>query len=84
VRYLDSAFKHGVVVEDIAHALRFPLRLVNLDDSKTLILGPGRAGHLLEVVAVDLDEGDDPRVIHAMAMRPKFRDYLTHGGGNHE
>lgn len=36
MRYLDSACKHGVVVEDIAHALRFPLRLINLDDSRTL------------------------------------------------
>jgi hypothetical protein len=33
---------------------------VNLDASKTLILGSGRGGHLLEVVAVNLDEGDDP------------------------
>jgi hypothetical protein len=81
VRYLDSALKHGIVVEDIAHALRFPLRLVPLDDSKTLVLGPDRTGQPLEVVAIDLDDGDDPRVIHAMTMRPKFRNYLTHGGG---
>ena len=84
MRYLGSSAKHGIVAEDIEHAMRFPLRLIRLDDSKTLILGPGRTGQLLEIVAVDLDDGDDQRVIHAMAMRPKFRNYLAHGGGSHE
>jgi uncharacterized DUF497 family protein len=75
VRYLESALKHGVTVEDIAHVLRLPLRLAALDESRTLILGPDQAGRLLEIVAADVD-GDDPRVIHAMPIRPKFHHYL--------
>jgi hypothetical protein len=78
VRYLDSSHKHGIAVEDITHALRRPLRLAELDDAKTLVIGPDRTGQLLEVVVADMD-GDDPRVIHAMTLRPKFRDYLQRG-----
>lgn len=78
MRFLGSSRKHGIAVEDIAHAVRLPVRVVELDEDKTLVLGPDRVGRLLEVVVVDVD-GDDPRVIHAMELRPAFRDYLRRG-----
>lgn len=58
----DSARKHGVPDEDITHAVRNPIRLV--------------AGCFLEVVVLDDDPDEEPVIIHAMALRPKFRDYL--------
>lgn len=77
MRYLDSARKHGVADEDITHALRLPLRVIELDEVKTLVIGPDQTGRFLELVVADL-EGDDPRVIHAMPIRPKF---IKHLGG---
>ena len=70
-----SAHKHGITTEDIHHALSLPLALVDQGEGLTLILGPARNGRMLELVVVDLDT-DDARVIHAMAMRPKFARYL--------
>ena len=46
-----------------------------MDDDLTMLIGPARDGQLLEVGIVDLD-GDDPVVIHAMALRKKFRRFL--------
>jgi hypothetical protein len=40
-----------------------------------MLIGPGADGALLEIGVLDLD-GDDPVVIHAMALRPKFRRFL--------
>lgn len=61
--------------EDIRHALRQAMAQVDREDGQTLVLGPDRAGRMLELVVIDRD-GDRARVIHAMAMRPAFRRYL--------
>ncbi len=71
----DSARKHGVPDDDIAHAVRNPMRLV-ANEGRTLVIGPDRAGRLLEVVVLDDDPDEEPVIIHAMALRPKFRNYL--------
>lgn len=42
---------------------------------RELRLGPDRAGNLLEIVVLLLDNGDE-LVIHAMRMRLKYRDLL--------
>jgi hypothetical protein len=42
---------------------------------RELRLGPDRAGNLLEVVVLLLDDGDE-LVIHAMRMRPRYRGLL--------
>ena len=34
------------------------------------------SGRLLEIVILDDDSNEAPVVIHAMPLRPKFRDYL--------
>lgn len=40
-----------------------------------MLIGPGAEGQLLEIGVLDLD-GADPVVIHAMELRPRFRDLL--------
>ncbi len=39
-----------------------------------LVLGPDRAGNLLELVVLDRPQG--PGVMHAMPMRAKYRPLL--------
>lgn len=72
----DSARKHGVADEDMLHALRLPLRLVRQGDDRVLYIGADADGRLLEIVVLDA-ESDEPAVIHAMPLRPKFYRYLA-------
>jgi len=71
----ESARKHGVSDEDIDHAVRNPLRMVP-SEGRDLVIGADRAGRLLEVVVLDDDPREEPVVIHAMPLRPKFHHYL--------
>ena len=64
-----------MVDEDIEHALTHALVLAELDDDKTLYLGPDRSSNLLEVVVVIRQEAP-ALVIHAMAMRRQYEPYL--------
>jgi hypothetical protein len=52
---------------------------VPLDDDgpprRELRLGPAVSGNLLEIVVLLLDDGTE-LIIHAMRMRPKYRDLL--------
>jgi len=75
VQIADSARKHGVLDEDMLHALRNPLRVVD-GSGRELIIGADRTGRLLEVVVLDDDPAEEPVVIHAMSLRPKFHNYL--------
>ncbi|MGZ8749387.1 MAG: hypothetical protein ACXWYP_00770 [Pseudonocardia sp.] len=76
-----SARKHGVADEDALHAAgRFLVAYLLSDEGRggprrELRLGPDRAGNLLEVVVLLLDDGDE-LVIHAMRMRPRYRGLL--------
>lgn len=76
---LRSAFRHGVVDEDIQHAVRGALVIdeIGEDPTRYLVLGPDRAGNLLELVVLDRPQG--PSVIHAMGMRPKYQSLLPRG-----
>jgi hypothetical protein len=76
---LRSAFRHGILAEDIDHVLRNALAVdeVGEDPTRYLVLGPDRAGRLLEVVVMDRPQG--PAVIHAMGMRPTYRRLLPKG-----
>lgn len=71
----DSARMHGVRDADIEHVLRNPLPVV-AGDGRDLVVGADRPGRLLEVVILDDDPNEEPVVIHAMQLRPKFHDYL--------
>ena len=65
-----SALKHGVGEKDIMHAYRNPLRVWDLGDGFTMMIGPNQAAIILEVGYV---EGVEAVVIvHAMRAREKF------------
>lgn len=72
-----SARKHHVPDEDIVHAFRNALRLVEWEyqgQEQLLVIGPARDGTLLELIALPAEDPD--RIIHADWLRPKFYDYL--------
>jgi hypothetical protein len=65
-----SALKHGLGEEEILHAYRNPVRIWDLGEGFTMIVGPNAAAIFLEVGYVD---GDTAVVIvHAMRAREKF------------
>ena len=60
---------------DICHAVRTAMRWVVKDQDLRMLIGPASDGALLEIGILDID-GDDPVVIHAMPLRPKFYRFL--------
>ena len=65
-----SALKHGVSEEDIIHAYRNPVRVWDLGDGFTMIVGPNQAAIFLEVGYI---QGEQVHVVvHAMPAREKF------------
>lgn len=65
-----SALKHGLDKDGILHAYRNPVRVWDLGEGFTLIVGPNQAAIFLEVGYVD---GEQTNVIvHAMLARKKF------------
>ena len=76
------ARKHGIDDEDIWHAVRNMVRTVSESDDLIMVIGPARDGTLLEIGILG-PATDDPVVIHAMALRPKFQMFLrTRGDRN--
>ena len=75
--FRESAFKHGVTVEAIEHAIdNWMYWHDNINETpNALILGPDPAGNILEVLAEPL--GDELTVFHAMKARPKFLELLA-------
>lgn len=65
-----SARRHGVDDETILHAFDNPVRVEELDEGLTMLIGPDRGGNLSEVGVVAADEG--PVVVHAMPARPRY------------
>lgn len=80
-----SARKHGVADEDAVHAAERFLVAYSLSDEdqvgprRELRLGPDRAGNVLEIVLLLLDDGEE-LVIHAMRMRSKYTGLLPYTG----
>src|SRR3954465_13167514 len=66
---MQHALRHAHVVEELAE-----------DPVRYLVLGPDRAGNLLELVVLDRPQG--PAIIHAMAMRPQYRGLLSRERGS--
>jgi hypothetical protein len=79
-----SAGKHGFDDTTIAHAVDHAIVVVDLepdsDPPRVLASGPDRAGNLLKVIWVELDDG--PMVIHVMTLRPAFHDLLPKAEDN--
>jgi hypothetical protein len=65
-----SALRHGVSEETIVHAFNNPIRVEELEEGLTMLVGPDPAGNVYEVGVVSSDEG--PVVVHAMPSRPKY------------
>lgn len=80
-----SARKHGIRDADVRHAatrflVAYPLTDGDEGPCRELRLGPDLAGNLLEIVVLLLDDGRE-LVIHAMRMRPRYRELLPGLGG---
>jgi len=69
-----SARKHGIVDEDIEHAVTHAM---TIDDTRQY-LGPARGADLLEVVTIVSADGPE-LAIHAMRMRPQYQRLLPEG-----
>lgn len=65
-----SALKHGLDETEILHAYRNPVRIWDLGDGFTMIVGPNQAAIFLEVGYVDGAEAHV--IVHAMKAREKF------------
>jgi hypothetical protein len=72
-----SARRHGIGEDDMVHAVAHALAFEDLgeDPDRWLVVGPDRAGSLLEIVVLLTEEGKD-MIIHAMAMRPIYQRLL--------
>jgi hypothetical protein len=76
VRIGGPARKRLIADLDILHAARHAIREVPTDDDDVMMLiGPARNGALLEIGILGA-ETDDPVIIHAMPMRPKYQAFL--------
>lgn len=71
-----SARRHGVVAEDMGHALvnAITWRELGDDPPRYLLAGPDRAGNLLELVVLHV--GGKEMVIHAMIIRRSTAEEL--------
>jgi hypothetical protein len=82
VRWAKSAAKHRISHERIAHVVKTTDAIIRepapedspLDDDRIVFLGPDQNDVLLEVVAIETDQG--LLIIHAMKMRGKYRPFL--------
>lgn len=76
MRIAEPARKHGIPDEDIWHAVRNALQSIpNDDDDFYMVIGPAWDGTPLEIGILDYGD-DDPAIIHAMPLRPKFYRFL--------
>ena len=74
-----SASKHGIDADDVQHAIAHALVFADVGDDdapvRTLVLGPDRAGNMLEVIVLHFDDNREV-VIHAMPMRRHYHGLL--------
>ena len=65
-----SALKHGLDETEILHAYRNPVRIWDLGDGFTMIVGPNQSAIFLEIGYVDGHEAHV--IVYAMKVREKF------------
>jgi hypothetical protein len=84
LRIHPSALKRRWTREEISHAYDMALHEGVLDEDadppKLLIIGPDRAGNLLELIGGELENGDI-LIWHAMSCRQQYLDLLPGQGG---
>jgi hypothetical protein len=66
----ESARRHGISDEDMLHAYAHPIRVFELDEGLTMVIGANHAAILIEVGVVDGTVA--PVIVHAMKARDKF------------
>ena len=66
----ESARKHGVGDEDILHAYANPIRVFDLDQGFTMVIGANLAAIIYEIGVVD--SVSVSVIVHAMRAREKF------------
>ncbi len=64
----EVARKHGVSDDAIIHAFRNAIQVDEIDEGMTMLVGPDRAGNLLEIAFVRVE--GEPVIVHAMRARP--------------
>lgn len=64
--------------KDMGHAMEHAMSIDDQDDDTRLYLGPARNAEFLEVATIVREDGSE-LVIHAMTMRPKYRQLLPGG-----
>lgn len=69
---LGSARRHGIPDDDMLHAFRNAVRVFDVDEDLTMLVGPARDGTLLEVGVVTAVNIDGLLLIHAMPVRDKY------------
>ena len=78
-----AARKHGCADSDVHHAVEHQLVVHDLgdDDSpyRLLVIGPGPAGNLLEIIVLIFDD-ERQMAIHAMPVRTKYLSLLPKPG----
>jgi GNAT superfamily N-acetyltransferase len=70
-----AARKHGIADEDIEHAVTHAMAIDDTHDDARLYIGPARNAALLEVLTIPTIQGPE-LAIHAMRMRPKYRQLI--------
>ena len=75
VEFHRSASKHGIDADDVLHAVAHALVVADMGDNdsplRTLVLGPDRAGNMIEVIVLHFHDGRE-MAIHAMPMRSRY------------
>ncbi len=66
----EHARKHGVSDQDILHAYANPIRIFELDEGFTMVIGANQAAIIYEVGVVEGRTA--PVIVHAMRAREKF------------
>ena len=82
IRWAKSAAKHRINRARSGHVARTAETILReaappdspLKDDRIVFLGPDPSGVMLEVIAVEIEEG--LLVIHATKMRPRYRRLL--------
>ena len=67
-----SARKRGLRDEDILHAFRNPIDVVDVGDGMTMFVGADLAGKLLEIGFFEAEEDEPVVIVHAMPARSKY------------
>jgi hypothetical protein len=73
VEFNEAAFRHGISKEDILHAYRNRICDTAIGElpEKYAVIGPNRAGNLLEILYNPIDD-DTIGIFHAMEARNSF------------